>query len=98
MGGETLTPRLFSLHFMQQFPQTHVSSVQLRLRNALRVPQHLCNLVVFVPLDVMQDKYGTIAQLQLRAAAPEIHSTNRSLRKQVGGRKVNLQRSRPMAW
>src|SRR5258708_3699699 len=48
LGGQTLTAKLFSLHFMQQFTQTHVRPVQLRLRNTYRVPEHLCDLMMFI--------------------------------------------------
>jgi hypothetical protein len=70
MGGQTLTARLFSLNFVQQFTQTHASPVQLRLRNTYRAPQHLCDLMVFIPLDIVQNKYGAIAHRQLREQRP----------------------------
>jgi hypothetical protein len=90
LGGQTLTAKLFSLHFMQQFTQTHVRPVQLRLRNTYRAPEHLCDLMMFIPLDIVQNKYGAIAHRQLRDAASKVYSVNRSLQEQVGGRNIDV--------
>src|ERR1700757_3173384 len=70
---------LFPLNFMQQFAQPLSSPVQLRLRNAYRASQHLRDLAMLVPLDIVQDKYCAGARWQLRDAAAEIDSINRPL-------------------
>ena len=79
LGGLTLIAILFTLKFMQQFAQPLAGPVQLRLRDAFRTSQHLRDLVMLIPLDIMQDKYGARARWQLRDAAAEIDSINRPL-------------------
>src|SRR6266436_5460955 len=79
LGGHALFAILFPLNFMQQFAQPLSSPVQLRLRDAFGASQHLRDLVMLIPLDIVQDKYRTRAHRQLRDAAAEIDSINRPL-------------------
>src|SRR5258708_8969021 len=79
LGGHALLAVLFPLNFMQQFAQPLSSLVQLRLRSAYRASQHLRDLAMLVPLDIMQDKYCARTRWQLRNASAEIDSINRPL-------------------
>src|SRR5260370_10166360 len=74
---------LFPLNFMQQFTKTLARPVQLRLRNAFRSSQHLRDLAMLVPLDIVQDKYCATARWRLRDAASELYSINGRLQHQV---------------
>src|SRR5216684_2714634 len=79
LGGHALFAILFTLNFMQQFAQPLSSPVQLRLRDAFGASQHLRDLAMLVPLDIVQDKYCARARWQQREAAAEIDSINRPL-------------------
>src|SRR5258708_9900 len=70
---------LFPLNFMQQFTKSQLHRARKRLRNAFRSSQHLRDLAMLVPLDIVQDKYCARARWQLRDAAAEIDSINRPL-------------------
>src|SRR6266481_4892766 len=76
LGGHALFAILFPLNFMQQFAQPLSSLVQLRLRGTFRAPQHLRDLAMLVPLDIVQDKYCARARWQLCDATAEIDSIN----------------------
>src|SRR5260370_5129095 len=79
LGGQALFAILSPLNFMQQFAQPLSSLVQLRFRDAFRASQHLRDLAMLVPLDIVQHKYCARARWQLRDAAAEIDSINRPL-------------------
>src|SRR5260370_3631456 len=58
-------PRLLSYLFLEQVPQTCTRLVQLRLRISHRASHDIRDLVVLVPLDVMQYEHGPVARRQL---------------------------------
>src|SRR4029077_8961188 len=92
LDGHPLFAILFPLNFMQQFAQPLSSPVQLRLRDAFGASQHLRDLAMLVPLDIVQNKYLARAHRQLRNAASEIYSINRPLQAQVGRRNIKAPR------
>src|SRR5216684_6034094 len=58
-------PCLLAYLFLEQVPQTRTRFMQLRLRIPHRASHDVRNLVVFVPLDVMQHEHRPIARRQL---------------------------------
>jgi hypothetical protein len=58
--------------------QPRAGLVQLGLRITFGTSQYLGNLVVLVPLNIVQDKYCAVTHRQLRDAACEIYSVNQS--------------------
>src|SRR5258708_32627363 len=79
LGAHAPFAILFPLNFMQQFTKTLARPVQLRLRDGFGASQHLRDLVMLIPLDIVQNKYLARAHRQLRDAASEIDSINRPL-------------------
>src|SRR5712692_7829338 len=58
-------PRLLAYLFLEQVPQTCARLVQLRLRISHRASHDIRDLVVLVPLDVMQYEHRPVARRQL---------------------------------
>ena len=58
--------------FLKQVPQTCARLVQLRLRIPHRASHNVRDLVVFVPLDVMQYEHGPVTRWQLLYRSFEI--------------------------
>src|SRR5713226_1938856 len=58
-------PCLLADLFLEQVPQTGTRFMQLRLRISHRASHDIRDLVVLVPLDVMQYEHGAVARRQL---------------------------------
>jgi len=80
---QALIARLVTLEFVEVFTEPRAGLVQLRLRIAYRASQYIGNLVVFLPLNIVQDKYCAVADGQPLDAAFEIYSVKRSIEQQV---------------
>jgi len=76
---QALIARLVTLEFVEQFTEPRPGLVQLRLRITYRASHYLGNLVVFVPLNIVQDKYCAVTDGQLLNATLEIYSVDRPL-------------------
>ena len=58
-------PCLLAYFFLEQVPQTRARLVQLRLRISHRASHDVRDLVVLVPLDVMQYEHRPVTWRQL---------------------------------
>src|ERR1700675_3591964 len=76
-------PRVLADFFLEQVAQPGTRFVQLRLRIPNRTSHDSCNLVVFVPLHVVQNKNRTVAWWQLPDRALQVHAVHRSAQPQI---------------
>src|SRR5712692_5066225 len=76
-------PCLLADLFLEQVPQTCARLVQLRLRISHRASHDVRDLVVFVPLDVMQYEHGPVARRQLLNRSFQIDPVDGATQAQV---------------
>src|SRR2546422_7659858 len=70
--------RLIAKGFLQQLAQAHPRLVQLRFRVSDRTSHDFGDLVVFVPLDIVENERRPVARRQLGDGPLQIHAVERA--------------------